>query len=224
LNIILQTKTKKRPANLWKSSGIKKNRKDMAYSKFKVCRRISENIWQTKKLTPKQNTLIQRLRKTPNRKQSDFSVRLQQMKRLSLFYGLRHRRSKGTTDKKTYSYLDKQKSLLLNLETRLDVVLVRLNFCSTIYMARQLIAHKKICVNFHVVDSPGFLLKNGDILSVSPSSLDYVRSIIKQNQQNNRIFTKAFHIEVNYKTLSAVLLYEPSQILFPYKIELDLLF
>jgi ribosomal protein S4 len=145
------------------------------------------------------------------------------MKKLSLFYGLRHRKW-TTTDNRTYSYLDKQKSLLLNLETRLDVLLVRLNFCSTISMARQLIAHQKICVNFHVADSPGLSLRNGDILSVSPSYLDYVRSIIKLNQQNNRIYTKASHLEVNYKTLNAVLLYEPSQIHFPYKIELDLLF
>lgn len=194
----------------------------MAYSKFKVCRRIYDNIWQTKKLTPKQNTLISRLKKNTNRKQSDFSIRLQHMKKLSLFYGLKPR----VLTKLTSNFLDKQKSLLLNLETRLDVILVRLNFCSTIYTARQLIAHKKICVNFQVVDIPSATLEAGDILSVLPSQLDYVKSVIILNQQNNRIYrpSGASHLEVNYKTLSAVLLFEPSQILFPYKIELDLLY
>nr|YP_008816045.1 ribosomal protein S4 [Closterium baillyanum]AGZ90262.1 ribosomal protein S4 [Closterium baillyanum] len=193
----------------------------MAYSKFKVCRRIKENIWQTKKLTPKQNTLISRLKKNTNRKQSDFSIRLQHMKKLSLFYGLR---AAEQLDNLTYSYLDKQKSLLLNLETRLDVILVRINFCSTIFTARQLIAHQFICVNFHVVAIASATLGAGDILSVKPSHLDYVRSLIRLNQQNNRIANATYHLEVNYKTLNAVLLYEPSQIHFPYKIELDLLF
>lgn len=194
----------------------------MAYSKFKVCRRILDNFWQTKKLTPKQKILISKLKKTTNRKQSDFSIKLQHMKKLSLFYGLKPR----VFPKIPYNFLDKQKSLLLNLETRLDVLLVRLNFCSTILTARQLIVHKKICVNFHVVNIPSFPLKPGDILSVNPSDIEYVKSIIKLNQQNNRIYSlkQSSHLEVNYKTLNAVLLFEPSQILFPYKIDLDLLF
>ena len=197
----------------------------MVYSKFKVCRRISENIWPIKKLTPKQNNLIYRLRKSTNRKQSDFSLRLKQMKKLSFFYGLRHRSCIAKYNLIS-SYLDKEKSFLLKLETRLDVILVRLNFCCTISTARQLISHKKICVNFNVVKSPSHQLRIGDVLSVNPYHLDFVKSMIKHNQQNNRIFyaPKAPHIEVNYKTLNAVLLYEPSKIIFPYKIKLDLIF
>lgn len=198
----------------------------MTYSKFKVCRRISENIWQTKKLTPKQNILIKKLKRSVNRKQSDFSLKLQNLTKLSLFYG--NLPIKRIRNNLTYTFLNKEKSLFMNLETRLDVILVRIHFCSTLYTARQLINHGKICVNFSKVSTPSFSVKNGDIISVIQNDLNFVKLLIKQSQKkiqglktyNNR----PYHFEVNYKTLNAVLLYETKEIHFPYKIDLSLLF
>ena len=212
----------------------------MAYLKFKVCRRLGENIWHTKKLTPKQNTIIKLvLKKNTSRKQSDFSKKLQQLKKLAYFYGIRSLNNRASL--KTQARLDKKKSLLLTLETRLDVILVRLYFCSTLFTARQLITHNKIRVNFNVVNIPGFTVRNGDIISIIPSYLDLVKSKIKyplgeregtylgpSDRQKKLIHLIAsdpsYHLEVNYKTFNAVLLYEPIQIHFPYKIDLDLLF
>jgi ribosomal protein S4 len=212
----------------------------MASLKFKICRRLGENIWHTKKLTPKQNTIIKLvIKKNTSRKQSDFSKKLQQLKKLAYFYGIRslNKRAISTTPAR----LDKKKSLLLTLETRLDVILVRVYFCSTLFTARQFITHNKICVNFNLVNIPGFTVRNGDIISIIPSYLDLVKSKLKYplgeredplglapNRQNTLIHLigsdPSYHLEVNYKTFHAVLLYEPIQIHFPYKIELDLLF
>nr|YP_008816137.1 ribosomal protein S4 [Roya obtusa]YP_009755724.1 ribosomal protein S4 [Roya anglica]AGZ90394.1 ribosomal protein S4 [Roya obtusa]QIQ22963.1 ribosomal protein S4 [Roya anglica] len=195
----------------------------MKSPKFKVSRLISNNIWQTKRLTFKQTSLLSKLKKKSLKKQSDFSISLRNMKKLSLFYGnLPIKKMKRNV---TYSYLDKKKSLLYNLETRLDVVLTRINFCSTIYTARQLISHKKIYVNFQQVLNPSFLLQNGDIVSVSPTFVNLLKLTIQENFKKKRIFfEKAVHIEVNYKIFTAVMLYEPAQIFFPYKINFSLLF
>ena len=194
----------------------------MTKYKFKASRRIYENVWIHKKLTPKQNTIVWKLKRNTNRKQSDFSKRLQHTKKLSIFYG--NLPINKIQHNQTYTYLDKQKSLLFNLETRLDVLLVRANFCCTLFTARQLIMHRKICVNSQIVNMPSFSVANGDIISLSRTCREFIKSIISRNQSNNRkIYTKASHLEINYKTLSAVLLYEPCQIKFPYKIELDLI-
>nr|YP_009307347.1 ribosomal protein S4 [Stoneobryum bunyaense]AOR82110.1 ribosomal protein S4 [Stoneobryum bunyaense] len=194
----------------------------MPASRFKTCRQISENVWQTKKLTQKQKAIILKLRKKTNKKQSDFSKELQTIQKLSLFYGKlpikKMRRSK------TQTYLDKKNSLLFDIERRLDVILVRLNFCLTICQARQLISHKKICVNYKMVNIPGFQLSKGDLISIQDNFLYFIRSKIRQNFQSNQIRRiKPTHLEVNYKTLKAVVLYEPQQIQFPYSIDLDLL-
>lgn len=212
----------------------------MAYLKFKVCRRLGENIWYTKKLTPKQNTIIKLvIKKSTSKKQSDFSKKLQQLKKLSYFYGMRSLNNHASSN--TRARLDRKKSLLLNLETRLDVLLVRLYFCSTLFTARQLIIHNKIRVNFNVVSIPGFHVRNGDIISILPHYLDSVKSKIKyplreregphfrsHSVENKSILSTennpSSHLEVNYKTFHAILLYDPIQINFPYKIDLDLLF
>nr|QIA59572.1 ribosomal protein S4 [Blasia pusilla]QIA59864.1 ribosomal protein S4 [Riccia cavernosa] len=195
----------------------------MFASRFKVCRQILENVWQTKKLTLKQKLLISELqKKKKNKKQSDFSIQLQTIKKLSLFYG--NLPIKKMQRAKTHTYIDKKNSLLFNIEKRLDVILVRLNFCSTMFQARQLISHKNICVNYKKVNIPGFQVSNGDLISIQENSLDFFKSNIRQNFQTNRIRRmKPNHLEVNYKTLKAVVLYEPQQIQFPYKIDLDLL-
>nr|BCX55439.1 ribosomal protein S4 [Scopelophila cataractae] len=194
----------------------------MPAPRFKTCRQISENVWQTKKLTQKQKTIILKLRKKPNKKQSDFSKELQTIQKLSLFYGKLP--IKKMQRSKTQTYLDKKNSLLFDIERRLDVILVRLNFCLTIFQARQLISHKKICVNYKIVNIPGFQLFNGDLISIQDNFLYFIRSKLRQNFQNNRIWRiKPIHLEVNYKTVKAVVLYEPQQIQFPYNIDLDLL-
>nr|QFK69613.1 ribosomal protein S4 [Pogonatum inflexum] len=194
----------------------------MSASRFKTCRRISENVWQTKKLTQKQKAIILKLRRRTNKKQSDFSKQLQTIQKLSLFYGKLP--IKKMQKSETQTYLDKKNSLLFDIEQRLDVILLRLNFCSTIFQARQLISHKKICVNYKMVNIPGFQVSNGDLISIQENFLYLIKLKMRQNLQSKRIWRmKPTHLEVNYKTLKAVVLYEPQQIQFPYSIDLDLL-
>nr|YP_010736383.1 ribosomal protein S4 [Zygnema circumcarinatum]QKQ14712.1 ribosomal protein S4 [Zygnema circumcarinatum]WEL36356.1 ribosomal protein S4 [Zygnema circumcarinatum] len=193
----------------------------MVSSKFKVSRRIVENIWTHKKLTPKQNTILRKCKQKSNRKQSDFAKQLQQRTKLSMFYGNLPRNQ--IKQNQSTSQLDKQKSLLLNLESRLDVLLVRIHFCSTLFAARQFIVHGKIYVNFQKVNIPSFCVSNGDILSISPDYLECMKCIVRENLAQHKILpTKPSHLEVNYKTLNAVLLYDPCRIQFDYQIELDL--
>jgi small subunit ribosomal protein S4 len=199
---------------------------------FKLSHRLQENIWYHKKLSPRQYKKIKLLaRKNTNRKQSDFSKKLLQWKKLAFFYNTLSLNTNKTLNK-IFSQKDKKKSLLLNLETRIDVLLVRLYFCPTLLMARQLISHKQVCVNFQTVNVPRFSVKNGDIISIKPNILNQLKSGIQISKlQGNLSFSQRTlnltvpnHIEVNYKTFHAVLLYEPTQIHFPYKIDLDFLF
>lgn len=54
---------------------------------------------------------------------------------------------------------------LLLLESRIDVILYRINFLSSVYMIRQYIKHKTICINNKLVKSCSCRLKYYDILS-----------------------------------------------------------
>nr|YP_009674931.1 ribosomal protein S4 [Haplomitrium hookeri]QDE12942.1 ribosomal protein S4 [Haplomitrium hookeri] len=195
----------------------------MFASRSKVCRQIPENVRQTKKLTLKQKLLIPELRKKKiDEKQSDFSVQLQTIKKLSLFHG--NLPIKKMQRAKTHTYIDKKNSSPFNTEKRLDVIPVRLYFRSTTFRARQPISHKNICVNYRKVNLPGLKVSNGDPISIQESSSYRFESDIRRNFRTNRIRRmKPNHSEVNYKTPKAVVSYEPQQIQFPHEIDLDLL-
>ena len=52
------------------------------------------------------------------------------------------------------------------LERRLDCILYRACFVTSLQGAKQLISHKKICINNNIISKPGYLVEPGDIISV----------------------------------------------------------
>jgi ribosomal protein S4 len=95
------------------------------------------------------------------------------------------------------------------LERRLDVILLRLGFVSSLFEAKHLISHKKIYLNGKSISRSARFLKKGDIISLEPSIHFSIRKKI-----NQKLKTHIFHlteqdsIEVNWKCLKFVLLRE----------------
>jgi len=70
-------------------------------------------------------------------------------------------------------------NLLALLEMRLDNIVYRLGLASSRAQARQLVAHGHLDVNGKRCDIPSALLKEGDVVSIHPSSRDlsYFREV-----------------------------------------------
>lgn len=66
-------------------------------------------------------------------------------------------------------------NLLRLLESRLDNVVYRMGFASTRAEARQLVSHKAILVNGHVVNIPSYHLKPGDQVEVRSKAKGQLR-------------------------------------------------
>lgn len=135
--------------------------------RFKTCRLLSGNV-RNRELTIIQRRILRRLRnkkrsikrKIYPRENLNSYIQLQTTRKLSLFHGdlpitEMHRGRERT------SYI----SFLLNPETRSDVIPVRLHFRETIPQARQLISHRRVCVNNGMVSITHFKLSHGDIIS-----------------------------------------------------------
>lgn len=98
-------------------------------------------------------------------KKSQYRIRLEEKQKLRFHYGLTERqllkyvriagKSKGPTGQ----------VLLQLLEMRLDNILFRLGMASTIPQARQLVNHRHILVNGHIVDIPSYRCKPQDIIT-----------------------------------------------------------
>ena len=100
------------------------------------------------------------------KKKSQYRIRLEEKQKLRFHYGLTERqllkyvriagKAKGSTGQ----------VLLQLLEMRLDNILFRLGMASTIPAARQLVNHRHILVNGHIVDIPSYRCKPRDIITV----------------------------------------------------------
>lgn len=193
--------------------------------KFKSSRSLSENIWPTRKITPKQKLILIRIRK---KKLSNFGLRIQAKRALSILYGRLSSREYNKTKKEALKLQGKIGNNFMSfLEKRLDTVVYRMNICSTFRSTKQLILHKKVFVNNKLVNIPSFLLKPGDIVSISPLNQKIFATISENSLKNfkeNRICkTKCLHLEINYKTLQAVFLYPPQQLTNSYPLDMNLL-
>ena len=135
--------------------------------RFKTCRLLPGNVWK-RKLSKIQRRILQRLRRRGKsikrnlsmRENRNSNIKLQTTRKLSLFYGGLPIREMHRGRERT-SYIP----FLLNQETRLDVILVRLHFSNTLPQARQLISHRKVCVNNGLVSITHWKVSHGDLIS-----------------------------------------------------------
>lgn len=74
-------------------------------------------------------------------------------------------------------------NLLSILESRLDNVVYRLGWANSRAEARQLVLHGHYNVNGRRVNIPSYLVKQGDIISISESSRnsDKIKSVVEEN-------------------------------------------
>lgn len=93
-------------------------------------------------------------------------------------------------------------------ESRLDSVLRKSNFCSTIKEARQMIRHRHIKVNGIVENNYAHILKQGDSVMIKPCSHSIIRSNIRNKfTRNFNLVIWPMHFEylnINYRTLEII--------------------
>lgn len=140
--------------------------------KGKIVRKFGENIFGNLKY----DRLLSKKPYPPGqhgmkrRKLSDYALQLKEKQKVKYMYGMLERqfrrfflkaeRMKGVTGE----------NLLQLLESRLDNTVFRLGFSQSRAQARQMVLHRHIMVNGHIVNIPSFILKPGDVIHVREKS------------------------------------------------------
>ena len=138
---------------------------------------------------------------------TDFGLQLRAKQKLRRIYGLLERQFRNYYKKAAKRRGATGENLLQSLERRLDNVVYRSGFASTRAEARQLVSHKSILVNGHVVNIPSYALSEGDVIEVRERSKAQLR--IKQAMELAKQRTAADWIEIAEKKLQSVLKYIP---------------
>ncbi len=143
-----------------------------AESKYKLDRRMGQNIWGRPK------SPVNRREYGPGQhgqrrkgKMSDFGTQLKAKQKLKGYYG-------NISEKQFRSYYaeairmkgDSGDNLVGLLERRLDAVVYRAKFVPTVFAARQFVNHGHVKVNGRRVNIPSFQVKVGDLIEVKEAS------------------------------------------------------
>jgi len=106
---------------------------------------------------------------------SDYAVQLREKQKVRRIYGVLEKQFRNY-----YKRADRQKgatgeNLLLILERRLDNVVYCMGFGSTRAESRQLVSHRSILVNGHVINIPSYQVEVGDTVTVREKSRNQLR-------------------------------------------------
>ena len=141
-------------------------------SKHKVDRRLKVNLWgrpkspfNTRAYGPGQHG------QTKTTKPSDYGIQLQAKQKLKAYYGnINERQFRNIYRKALSKKGDTTENLIALLERRLDTVIYRAKFATTVFSARQMINHGHISVNKKRVNISSYLVKDTDLIEVREKS------------------------------------------------------
>jgi small subunit ribosomal protein S4 len=101
---------------------------------------------------------------------SEFGVLFRQKQLIRRTYGVLERQFRLYYTKAAKRKGITGENLLKLLECRLDNVIYRMGFSATRAEARQLVSHRSIKVNGHIVNIPSYQVKVGDIIEIKEKS------------------------------------------------------
>jgi small subunit ribosomal protein S4 len=151
--------------------------------RFKECRRLGVNVCGHPKALDRAGAPA--FKKT--KKASDYSLHLTEKQKVKAYYGILEKQLRRYFEQASKSSEMTGVALLVSLETRLDNLVYRLGFASSIRMARQMVSHKHITVDGKVVNIPSFAVKVGSTISLvekARNSEQFKKTFLAYNKTN----------------------------------------
>ena len=141
----------------------------------KQVRRLGLNVYGL----PKANERMREDASRAHRRMTEYGAQLLEKQRLRAYY--------NTSEKQFRSYVESAKKsdeptasgLIRQLETRLDNLVYRLGFASSIFQARQMVVHGHIRVDEKKVDRPSYAVKPGQTVALR----DRAPALFKENYE-----------------------------------------
>ena len=143
-------------------------------SKYKIDRRLGENIWGRPKspINTRPNPPGQHGARRKG-KVSDYGIQLRAKQKLKGYYGeVTEKQFKRTYQEASKMKGDTGQNLIGLLEQRLDMVVYRAKFAPTIFAARQIVSHGHIRVNGVKCNIASRRVRPGDVISLGNKAKD----------------------------------------------------
>ena len=189
-------------------------------SKYKLDRRMGENIWGRPK------SRVNRREYGPGQhgqrrksKLSDYGVQLKAKQKLRGYYGnISEKQFRGIYHEAIRMKGDSGAHMIGLLERRLDAVVFRSKFVPTVFAARQFINHGHIKVNGRRVNIPSYRVKVGDLVEVKEKSKQMILVLEAQALAERDV---PDYIDVDTGKLTAKLTRVPLISDVPYAVQME---
>lgn len=156
------------------------------------------------------NFVINKFASYGNSFKKQYRNSLHNKKKLDIFYGgLKKKKIKKQI--RTILYLKKKKDLNFSIielfEKRLDSVLFRSYFSSSLRNSAQIISHGYIMVNNKIIKDKSYFLKSGDLISINPKYFNEIHKNIKNLLFESRIDSVLYRLNfsLNLKNSSKII-------------------
>jgi small subunit ribosomal protein S4 len=191
-----------------------------ANSKYKLDRRVGENLWgRPKSPVNKRSYGPGQHGQRRAKKLSDYGTQLQAKQKLKGYYG-------NITERQFRKYYtdaarrpgDTGENMIGLLETRLDTVVYRSKFVPTPFAARQLVSHGHVRVNGRRVTIASYQVKSTDMLELSPKAKE-MALVLEASKSAER--DTPDYVEVDHGKMTAKLLRTPKLADVPYAVKME---
>lgn len=178
-------------------------------ARFKACRRFGLNVYGHPKA-------LKRVKKDQRQKKiSEYGTQLLEKQKLRAYYNLLERQFVRYYDKAKKQSGVTGENMLKLLECRLDNLVYRIGFASSIRQARQMVNHGHILINGKRCDIPSANVKVGSVVSLKESSR--ANEMYKKSFQELKTFDLPY-IEKNFDGFEGTLTRLPERAELPIEI------
>ncbi len=188
-------------------------------AKHKIDRRLGVNLWGSAKSPINERNYAPGQHGVNRKKPTDYGIQLLAKQKLKGYYGnLNERQFRRVYQKASKMKGDTSQNIIALLERRLDAVVYRMKFASTVFASRQLINHGHIIVNGKQVNIPSYLVNEGDIIEIREKSKSNT-VIIEAIQSTERDIP--IYMEVDFKALKGKFINIPKLEDVPYPVVME---
>jgi small subunit ribosomal protein S4 len=191
-----------------------------ASAKYKLDRRMGENIWgRNKSPVSKRAYGPGQHGQRKSRKLSDYGTQLHAKQKLKGYYAnITERQFRRYYDEASRRTGDTGEHMIGLLERRLDSIVFRAKFVPTPFAARQIVNHGHVAVNGKRVTIPSYLVKEGDTIELrgKAKEMALVLEAVKNTERD-----VPDYVEANHSRMSAKFLRTPKLGDVPYAVQMQ---
>ena len=193
--------------------------KSIVAAKKKSSRRYNDNLWGEANSSFSKRPYGPGQHGQRKKKVTDYGQQLNAKQKLKTYYG-------NISEKQFAKYYaeairrsgDAAENLIGLLESRLDNLVYKSKFVSTVFAARQFVNHGHVTVNGKKVNIPSYILKAGDVVEVREKSKN-LTMVLAAIQSQTRDFPS--YVEVDAGKLTAKYTFVPKFEDVPYACQME---